>query len=281
MTTVPAHHLNWWWRSWNPGGFLHGLAEGMTSVNGAEDIWRVGGVLVEEIEELQPKWSFWKGGIGQFSQHKGYFMWVGGDSYAERDAGAEHLALYLSRIAEISPGEPVRIVAHSHGCNVVKKASSSKKLAKDVVIERAVFLACPHFETHLVHNDEWYYPYRLNIERVGRVLNLFSERDTVQTKIAERLPSTLISTNWREWTPPKAHRTEQDPEAVAVYEDYRIVTQDSGVAAHAALHGVTVGRLAGRWLEGADTFEGVVRKMRKKHGREGLIVPAGDDGEGS
>ncbi len=132
MTTSPAQNLSWWWRSWSAGGFLYGLAEGMTAVDGYEDIWKVNDILVEDIEELRPKWSFWKGRIGQFSQYKGYFMWIGGDSYDERDAGAQHLARYLSTIKDIAPNEPIRLIAHSHGCNVVKKASSHKKLSSSV-----------------------------------------------------------------------------------------------------------------------------------------------------
>jgi hypothetical protein len=271
MTTCPAHHINWWWRSWNEGGFLHGMVEGMTAACGKEDIWKVGGILVENIEALRPGQSFWTGRMGQFSQHKGYFMWIGGDSYAERDAGAEHLARYLSKIVEIAPQEPLRLVAHSHGCNVVKKASSHPKLAPSVHIQKAVFLACPHFETQSAHDSEQFYPYRIEPTRFGRILNLYADQDTVQTDIAERLPSTMMSVNWREWTPPVAYRTDQDPRAKKLYQDLHLVTQDGGIAAHAALHGVTIGRLVGLWLEGAtDTFGSIAR----------TIVPQGDHGEG-
>jgi len=280
MTTTPAHHLHWWWRSWGEEGFLRGITDGMTAVSGLEDIWKIDGVLVESIPELHPKWSFWTGGMGQFSQHDGYFMWVGGDSYAERDAGAHHLALYLSKIVEIAPEEPIRIIAHSHGCNVVKKATMLKELADTVFIESTVFLACPHFETHLIHDHEWYYPYCLNPSRVGKILNLYSKYDTVQTEIAEKLPSTLISTNWREWSPPKAHRIDQDPEVASLYENFEIATMDEGIAAHGAMHGITIGRLVGIWLESTDTFNDIVQTIQEKVGDEPLIVPVDDDGEG-
>ena len=279
MTTSPAQNLNWWWRSWDIGGFLNAMAEGMTAVEGYEDIWKIHGTLVEHYDALRPKWSFWTGRMGQFSQYRGYFMWVGGDSYAERDAGAQHLAHYLSTVRQIAPDEPIRIVAHSHGCNVVKKASSHRKLSSSVFIDKAVFLACPHFETHLVHNDEWFYPYQLDPDRFGEIINLYSENDTVQTTIAESLPSWLISTDWREWTPPTAHRTEQDPDTAYFYEDYHIQTMDTGIAAHAAMHGETVGRLIGLWLEGADTFDGIIETIRAEVGEGPLIAPVGDNGE--
>lgn len=279
MTTAPAQHSSWWWKSWGEGGFLAALAEGMTAACGAEDVWKIDGRLVEDYEELRPSWSFWTGRMGQFSQHQGYFMWVGGDSYAERDAGALHLARYLDKVMEIAPQEPLRLVAHSHGCNVVKKMSRQKHLDPGIFIEQAVFLACPHFMTEIVEPPESYFPYELAPGRFGRILNLYSDSDSVQLDLAEALPSTLISTRWREWSPPTAYRCDPDPDARDLYEDYEIETADKGVAAHTAMHGMTVGRLAGLWLGGAEgNFQGIADKIRQNVGPEPLTVPAGDFG---
>ena len=56
-------------------------------------------------------------------------------------------------------------------------------------------------------------------------------------------------------------------------------TQDQGVDAHTALHGMTVGRLAGLWLAGAgDDFDGIVSTILENVGPEPLTVPAGDFG---
>jgi predicted alpha/beta hydrolase family esterase len=54
------------------------------------------------------------------------------------------LVQYLNRLRR-ETDEPIRIIAHSHGCNVVKLASMSRELSADVHISKAVFLACPHF----------------------------------------------------------------------------------------------------------------------------------------
>jgi len=97
--------------------------------------------------------------------------------------------------------------------------------------------------------------------------------------MSEVLPSTLISTSWREWSPPTAYRREPDPAARHLYEDYEIATRDQGVNAHTALHGTTVGRLAGLWLAGADDFDGIVNTILQNVGPEPLTVPAGDFGE--
>ncbi len=279
MTTTPAEHSSWWWRSWGEGGFLAALAEGMTAACGGEDVWKIGGRLVEDYDELHPKASFWSGRRGQFSQHKGYFMWVGGDSYAERDAGALHLARYLNKVTEIAPQEPIRLVAHSHGCNVVKKMSRHDDLDPGVAIEQAVFLACPHFMTDIVEPQQVYFPYELAPGRFGRILNLYSESDTVQVGMSETLPSWLISTDWRDWQPPAAYRCDPDPDARHLYEDCGIETVDQGISAHTAMHGVTVGRLAGLWLGGAeDSFDGIASKILQNVGPDPLTVPAGDFG---
>ncbi len=278
MTVAPAQQSSWWLRSWGEGGFLAALAEGMTAVNGWEDVWKIDDVLVEDYEDLRPSRSFWKGRVGQFSQYKGYFMWVGGDSYAERDAGSLHLARYLNKISEIAPAEPIRIVAHSHGCNVVKKMSAQAHLDPDVFIERAVFLACPHFMTEIVEPEQIYFPYCLEPSRFGNILNLFSESDGVQVGLSEKLPTTLISTNWREWYPPAAYRYDPDADARYLYEDWEIETQDEGIDAHTAMHGMTVGRLAGVWLAGADSFEGIANSILEEVGPDPLTVPYGDFG---
>ncbi len=279
MTVAPAQNSSWWWQSWEEGGFLAALAEGMTAVNDWEDVWKVNGALVSDYEDLRPSWGFWTGRRGQFSQYQGYFMWVGGDSYAERDAGALHLARYLNKVREIAPEEPLRIVAHSHGCNVVKKMSRQDDLDPGVFVEKVVFLACPHFATEIVEPPEVYFPYELAPDRFGKILNLYSESDSVQVGLSETLPSTLISTNWREWSPPTAFRFDPDPDARYLYEDYEMETQDQGVDAHTALHGMTVGRLAGLWLAGAgDDFDGIVSTILENVGPEPLTVPAGDFG---
>ena len=279
MTTAPAQHSSWWWRSWGAGGFCAALAEGMTAGCGSEDVWKIGGRLVEDFDALHPKASFWTGRMGQFSQHKGYFMWVGGDSYAERDAGALHLARYLNKVREIAPREPIRIVAHSHGCNVVKKMSRQEHLDPGVFVEQAVFLACPHFVTEIVEPRQRYFPYALAPRRFGSILNLYAESDTVQVGLSETLPTWLMSTNWREWTPPKAFRIDADPDARALYENYAIATLDKGIGAHTAMHGMTVGRLAGLWLAGAEAdFHAIAGKILEQVGRGPLTVPAGDFG---
>ena len=105
-------------------------------------------------------------------------------------AGIE-LARHLETLSEISPGERIDIVAHSHDCNVVKQAT--QELQHQVPVGRIIFLACPHF----VDVQDQSLPYRLNphlFENHGgrTVLNFYSQEDTVQISIAGTMPELAL-----------------------------------------------------------------------------------------
>jgi hypothetical protein len=274
MTVAAAKHARWWWDSGEEPGFLHAVRLGMEEAGAASDVWKLAGQDVAGIPALRPTWSLWRGRRGQFPQHRGHFTWDGADMGISRLAGADQLVLYLNALRELAPSEPLRIIAHSHGGHVVKLASSRPKLRPDVVIERAVFLACPHLDTQGISGTEQVYP--LDPRRFGAILNLYSASDTVQTTIAETwmsLPYRLV-----EWQGMTAHRVDTDPKARRLYQDSEISTSDAGVAAHTAMHGAVVGYLAGRWLvEGGNL--GRLRQGLPGFDREMLPVPKGDRGE--
>lgn len=136
MTGAGPSHSTWWWNSRHKGGFLDALAGGITDTGAADDVWRVAGRPVHEIPELRQR---------GLAQHQGHFQWSGTDMPDARRAGGEFLAAYINRILQISPREPIRLVAHSHGCNVVKSASAVPLLSLVARFPRVVFLACPHF----------------------------------------------------------------------------------------------------------------------------------------
>lgn len=243
MTLAPAQQVNWWWNSWGKGGFLNAVARGMQEASGKHDVWHIGGRPVSGAPALNPKWSLWSGRWGQFGQHRGHFMWDGADMGISRDAAAAQLVKYLNTLHQISPQEPLRIIAHSHGCNVVKRASADKKLLPGLRFPQAVFLACPHF----AGADGRTFTYGLDPKRFGVILNLYSPYDSVQTSFAENFPG-LPGGRLADWTPSRSHRTEQDARVRAIYRDHEIPTRDSGVNAHTAMHGALVGYVAGQWL---------------------------------
>jgi hypothetical protein len=265
-----AAHAGWWWNSWQSGGFLNALGRGLSDAGGANDVWRVGGRLVSDVPELRAHWSLWTGMAKQLSEKQGHFLWSGADSFADRRAGALLLVRYINKILEIAPREPIRIVAHSHGCNVVKQASANASLDRRARFPRVVFLGCPHFIGRGPKGPVFHH--RLSSARFQQILNLYSVADVVQVKIAGGVAGPF-GAEPNDYVPTEAHRTEQDPVAQRIYENWSIRTIDQGTAAHTAMHGVRVGYLTGRWLAG-ETFRNIVNTVRSQF----LPVPHNDFG---
>jgi hypothetical protein len=219
-----AKHYSWWHDSWGEDGFLNALAGGMLDAAGGHDVWRVGDAPVQEIPDL------------------GFFVWSGALAGFARDAGSTGLVKYLNKIADLS-GERLCIVAHSHGCNVVKNASSHRKLRAR--IDKAVFLACPHFVAK--GHAGAVYTYRLNPQRVGSVLNVYSRRDSVQVGLASKFTGPF-GARLADFLPQEATACDTDPQARSVYRNLEVTTEGEGEVAHETLHGSLVGRVAGLWL---------------------------------
>lgn len=261
MTLAGAPSQSWWWNSWGRNGFLSAVRRGLLDGRAVDDLWRVGGTPVAEIADLVARS---KG----HATHRGHFCWSGVNQPELREHAGRELASYLNALYRLAPGEPMRIVAHSHGANVVKYCSSSSELDPKIRISRAVFLACPHFTNP---TERKRFPFRLDPARFGRVLNLFTKRDAVQGRIAEALP-TAWGGGLYDWAPTAAP-IDPDPAAAAVYENQAVETTDDGVKAHTAMHGATIGYLVGLWLGTRSDF----RSILGRHGT-GLPVPRSDFG---
>lgn len=281
MTGAAAHQAGWWWNSWHDRGFLAAVAGGMNDGGVEHDVWRVRGRPVSEIAELSPRKSWLLGRFGLLDQHKGHFMWTGADLPMAREGGASHLAEYLNAVHALSPQEPLRVIAHSHGCNVVKMAIASDKLHHDVHIDQAVFLACPHLhgpstprpgESLRASVDAKTFASQMALGRFGSVLNLFSSRDTVQTRLAQMVQGPA-GARVVDFVPQLAGRVGVDQAVRTAYADFEIATEDTGTAAHTAMHGSRVGYLVGRWLAGGD-FAAMLGQI----GRRLFPVPKGDHG---
>jgi hypothetical protein len=315
MTTIVIHGTLakgscWYWGSWGEGGFCRALALGMRDVSRRvdHDIWRVHGQDVSTVAGLQQgPWSIWHGIPKDLASVDGRFEWTGGPQGLDRGAAAIWLARYLNRVRTLT-NERIRIIAHSHGCNVVKLASSHDELSPDVFIDRAVFLACPHFSEKAYRVEEpknWTdkfdigkqmpkecgrrFRYRVDPRRFGSILNVYSERDSVQVDLAEvwsggPAPQTgqVLNDLWTMlktadvYEQPEASRTDPDPDAAHLYENLavKVAPDCSGIEAHGLMHGATIARFVGRWLDSDDGMAGVVR-----HFGDLPLVPRGDDGE--
>lgn len=234
MTVRAARNYRWWHASWDSGGFLEALADGMTRASGGHDVWAVRGRPVEEIQGL------------------GFFTWSGAAAGWARDAGVSQLVDYLNTLSGLTD-ERLCVVAHSHGCNLVKNATSHKKFRG--TIDQVAFLACPHFAAQ-GHRGA-VYTYRLDPRRVGRILNLYTESDDIQTNVAAHF-SGPPGARFADWLPPEASRWDTDPAARHLYEDVPVPVNASGQTAHSAMHGSLIGGLVGLWLGSGASFEQVL-----------------------
>lgn len=283
MTTIVIHGTQthrsaiagtWWWNSWHEGGFLDAVSQGMLHASGANDVWRVHGVPVSQVPELTATGSFWSLSMRPraLSQHQGHFLWSGAAMGIARDAGSSALVAYLNAIRALTD-EPIRIIAHSHGCNLVKTASASRNLAPDMFFERVAFLACPHFFTPNAVAG-YRVPCKLAPNRFGRILNLYSPSDTVQVNVASHLSGQVITASLAEMQSPTAYRVEQDPDARHLYENvtFPVASGCSGTQAHTVAHGSLLGAAVGAWIGTGATLGDLV-------GPGGVPpVPASDDG---
>ena len=263
MTSKRADQAAFWW--WHPdSGFCQALNRGLADAGDLPDVWRVGGVDVGCHTEIQARQN------GPFMTCQGRFLWTGLDQPELRRIAGKQLAHYLNLIHSLAPNEPIRIVAHSHGCNVVKAASSHRTLQQGISIASAVFLACPHFKGEGL-GFSGNIPYRLNPGRFGRILNLYSKQDSVQIDIAKRV-SSLWGGGLFEWAP-TAHRCDPDARAQDIYDNRQIATEDTGVKAHAAMHAEEIAYLAGLWIGSPDYFDNALANTSR------LPVPAEHNGE--
>lgn len=282
MTTIVvhgtlAHGGSWYQNSWGERGFLTGLRTGMLEAGGQHDIWTVNGKPVNSYPAL-----------------RGVFEWNGLAEGIYRGLAASALVEYLNAVAGLT-GEPVRIIAHSHGCNVVKLASSLRELSPAVRIEQAVFLACPHFyeDEYTQEALSWQdrldirkvakaykatkrrYRYRVDPRRFGRILNVYCEKDKVQVDLAQSLSGgqvpltgTFLENILQQFSggsleTPTATRCDTDEQAARLYEnvEVRVEGNCSGIKTHSVMHGSFIGLLCGVWLNSRESVKDLSRRL--------------------
>jgi hypothetical protein len=285
--TVPVrapHNVKWWWNSWHPDGFLHDMARGMKlrSQSDWHDVWHVGGVHVSELAALSPGGFDWRdptrafrpGNEPPFLSHHGCFMWSGSNMHSERKRAGRALANYLNVVHSLAPEEPIRIVAHSHGCNALKVATCSEALDARIVFESVFLLACPHVVVKGPRGAGAPYGFDTRRCRPGQLFNLYVPEDSVQRKWAQLYPGppehigSLLGTE-------EMFATDQST-AHGSFRNYEIPTEDRGAKAHSAIHGSRVGGLIGLYLgsDGSD-FDQLYREFST----DVFPVPEGDCGE--
>ncbi len=261
MTTLSAKSYSWWQTSWQDKGALCGLMRGMNANGAADDIWKVDNRDVSEIPVLRHDRR-------KMFVTNGRFYWSGFNQKQFRLDAGDQLARYLNLIVEYAAGEELRIIAHSHGCNVVKACTSSAVLDPSIVISKVCFLACPHFESP---GSKARFPYRLNPDRVGEIINLFTDDDSVQDGVADLIPN-MFGDGFGGWVR-DASRVETDPQVEYLYQNHHIETVDRGTKAHTAMHGFNVFYMLGQWLTQDVHFSTVLAAHQHL-----LPIPKGDFG---
>lgn len=281
MTTIVVHGTmayggSWYQGSWKGRGFLAGLKGGMTEASGRDDIWQV---------NAKPVWSYPELG--------NVYEWNGLPEGIYRGIAAASFAEYLNTVADLTD-EPIRIIAHSHGCNVVKLASSLSSLSPNVVIDQAVFLACPHFyedeytQQELTGQDRFdirkvsraykktghKFRYRLDPNRFGSILNIYCEKDKVQVDLAQSLSggqvpltgsfleNVMVQLSGGTHETPMSSRVEMDENAVDLYENREISVEKgcSGTRTHSVMHGYNIGWKIGIYLNSGMCMDDVLNE---------------------
>ena len=238
-----------WWIVKRPGGFLDALAQGMRQGGKEADVW-----MIDErpIADFAPPPSPPDG--EPFEHIDGHFRWSGEFGHEARMRDGKRLARYLESLSQIHPSEPINVIAHGHGCNLVKIATHY--VQPGTLLGRAVFLGAPYCE--IVDGDQPF-PYRLSAQSLSRdvagaapVLNVYSQEDVVQVDWTDCFPDQdQPGEDWehRLTTLYNAHRVDPDPYASYAYDNVELPTRlGAGPHVHLAMHGPTTGLLTGFWL---------------------------------
>jgi hypothetical protein len=137
------------------------------------------------------------------------------------------------------------------------------------------------------------YRYRASPQRFGKILNLYSARDEVQVDVAKSMSGGVgpmtghllddflrILRTGDLYELPEADRTDSDPLALDLYENFAVPTaKECGeIAVHTAMHGATVGKLCGLWLNSSRDIESLISELISEIGKFPEIA-ASDTGE--
>ena len=258
MCTIVIHGVGArdesWWILKRPGGFLDALAQGMRQGGREPDIWTIGERPLADYAPPPPPPD------GEPFEHlDGHFRWCGQPGHEARLRDGMRLARYLGSLSRVHPSEPINIVAHGHGANLVKIATHY--VQPGTLLGRVVFLGSPFCE--IVEGGQQF-PYRLSAQSISRdvagaapVMNLYSREDTAQIDWTDSFPQESgcvvepdgRGSDFRMSPTFHAYRVDPDPYTQYAYDNVELPTRMGlGGHVHQALHGPTVGLLIGYWF---------------------------------
>jgi pimeloyl-ACP methyl ester carboxylesterase len=225
-----------WWRS--NGAFAMALDQALADPKKGivGDIWKIstaGNISVSKVPSLA---SFGPDGM---------FQWTGGNSPKDRHDGAQKLANYIQAIRTAYPQEPIRVVAHSHGGNVAKEATSL-----GAKMDALVLLGTPHgqdLDDKGVANSYLYAPTAASLPNF--VLNFYSEQDIVQETAATAVSGEKGNAHF--------FRTDRDPTLAGRYVNIAVETKMRAQnQAHSVLHSSAMAPVIASWIKSNGLMKG-------------------------
>ena len=126
----------------------------------------------------------------------GEFSWSGKNDHNERLKAGKDLADFIRKIRCLDSNEPINIVTHSHGGNVVLSALTElynnrsggicKKKNIDYTVDNVVLLGTPHFYIAYNSGTEYVYMNTYALEMIkGKLYNIYTRSDLTQTIFAD------------------------------------------------------------------------------------------------
>jgi RHS repeat-associated protein len=124
----------------------------------------INGTWAKDAPWAQPGTPFNEAVSNTFHEEAVVFSWSGGNTKAARAKAAEELGQFIA--SRRKEGEPLNVVSHSHGGNVMKLYTLRPEAQE---IDTAVDLGTPQRPD-----------YRINRSKVRNYINVYSKRDDVQ-----------------------------------------------------------------------------------------------------
>jgi len=220
---------------WNTGSFARSLDAQVG------DVWEIataGGKPVSKVDELTRRFG-----------PDGRFSWSGGNAPRDRMEGAERLADYINTIRRLYPGEPIRVVTHSHGGNVATGSTSGDLISSPAMIDQLVVIAKPYFSAEprvfkaFRDRQTFYDPDVTHIR--SSILSISSPEDDIQKAAAERGAFERTGVGYG---PVQSTRRIQTPGLASKFIDVEVRTGVGWYDAHGVLHNSVMGTAIGIYL---------------------------------
>jgi RHS repeat-associated protein len=181
------------------------------------------------------------------------FSWSGENSHSARITSGHDLACYIIKIRSKYPKEPINIIAHSHGGNVVWEALRvlyKNKQKRKYRVTNVAFIATPQIKITYGswYTHRWYEYLYASMEGMwmiqNKAYNFYSIEDSVQTfgaDLIDGIDEKDIPNSSLEW----GDSISADRTVNYIRNNFSIGTDVGPKDAHSVLHSANMGRYIG------------------------------------